>query len=64
METKGDGESAVAIEPTGNMYALNVSAPGSSEDWVIDSGCTHNMTSRRDWFVEFQEKGSSKILYW
>lgn len=32
------------------------------DNWVIDSRCTYQMTSRRDWFVEFQEKGSSQII--
>lgn len=30
--------------------------------WVLNSGCTSHMTSRRDWFCSFQEIGSTTIL--
>ncbi|CAA7029216.1 unnamed protein product [Microthlaspi erraticum] len=56
MGSDDEGEVAVALEE------LNVTEDDSKENWVIDSGCTHHMTSRRDWFVDFTEKGSSKIL--
>lgn len=57
-----DGETAVAIEQLETGNALNVSVDESNNEWVIDSGCTHHMTSRRDWFVEFSEKNASKVL--
>ena len=57
-----DGENAVAIEQLETGNALNVSMDVSNSDWVIGSGCTHHMTSRRDWFLEFSEKDASKIL--
>lgn len=62
VESEDDGEAAVVIEDLKTGNALNVSVDNSNEEWVIDSGCTHHMTCRRDWFVEFYEKGSSKIL--
>ena len=62
MESDNDGEEAVIIERLGAGDVLNASVDNSREEWVIDSGCTHHMTCRRDWFVEFSEEGSSKIL--
>ncbi|CAA7015798.1 unnamed protein product [Microthlaspi erraticum] len=56
MESDDDAEAAVAMD------ALNVQVDDSKESWVIDSDCTHHMTFRRDWFVDFSEEGSSKIL--
>ena len=57
-----DGETAVAIEQIEAGDALTVSMDVSNSDWLIDSGCTHHMTSQRDWFVEFSKKSASKIL--
>lgn len=57
-----DGETAVAIEQLETGNALNVSMDVSNSDWVIGYGCTHHMTSRREWFLEFSEKDASKIL--
>ena len=62
MESDNDGESAVIIERLETGDVLNVSLDNSREEWVTDSGCTHHMTCRRDWFVEFSEEVSSKIL--
>lgn len=62
MGNDDDGETTVAIEQLDTGNALNVSMDVSNSDWVIGSGCTHHMTSRRDWFVEFSEKDTSKIL--
>ena len=53
MESDNDGEEAVIIERLGAGDVLNASVDNSREEWVIDSGCTHHMTCRRDWFVEF-----------
>lgn len=62
MGNDEDGESAVAIEKLETDNVLNVSVDDSNSEWVIDSGCTHHMTSRRDWFVDFSERDASKIL--
>lgn len=43
MESDSDAEAAVAIGD-----ALNVGVEDTDDSWVIDSGCTHHMTSRRD----------------
>lgn len=59
---ESDGETAVAIGEVDKMSALHTTVDEARDNWVIDSGCTHHMTCRRDWFVEFTEAGSSKIL--
>ena len=62
MEQDSDGESAVTISQLDTSYALSVTGDEASENWVIASGCTHHMTSRCDWFTEFRELQSTKIL--
>ena len=44
------------------MSALHSSSDDTQDNWVIESGCTHHMTCRQDWFVEFTEIGPTKIL--
>ncbi|CAA7059283.1 unnamed protein product [Microthlaspi erraticum] len=56
------GEAGVIIEKLVYSEALSVNDQDSKEQWVIDSGCTYHMTSRRDWFSEFNENVSTLIL--
>ena len=62
MEQDSDGEAVVAISQSDVQDALMVTGDGANDNWVIDSGCTHHMTCRRDWFTDFKEIQSSKIL--
>lgn len=34
----------------------------AKDKWVIDSGCTYHMTSRRNWFSEFNDHDKTMIL--
>lgn len=62
METEGPGEAGVIIEKLFFSEALSVNDQLVKDLWVLDSGCTSHMTSRRDWFCDFQENGSTTIL--
>ncbi|CAA7016274.1 unnamed protein product [Microthlaspi erraticum] len=62
MEADSDGEAAVVIGQVESVDTLTVTEDDSRENWVIDSGCTHHMTSHKDWFIDFKEIGASKIL--
>lgn len=62
MEQDSDGEAGVAISQLDAPSALTTVGDDASMNWVIDSGCTHHMTCHREWFVEFEEIKSSKIL--
>lgn len=53
MEQDSDGEAAIAISQVEPQNALTVTGDEARENWVIDSGCTHHMTCRRDWFIDF-----------
>ncbi|CAA7047040.1 unnamed protein product [Microthlaspi erraticum] len=56
------GEAGVITEKLVYTEALSVNGQESKEQWVIDSGCTYHMTSRRDWFSDFNENTSTTIL--
>lgn len=63
MEQDSDGEVAVAITSLDDApNALTTVGNEASEDWVIDSECTHHMTCHREWFTDFEEITSSKVL--
>lgn len=48
MDQDSDGEAAVAIGDPEILDALTATGDEANDNWVIDSGCTHHMTSRRD----------------
>lgn len=62
MESDDEGEAAITIGSVNPSSALNASLEGPCDTCVIDSGCTHYMTSRKDWFINFEEKVTSRIL--
>lgn len=62
MEQDSDGEAGVAISQLDEPNALAAVGDDASVNWVIDSGCTHHMTCHREWFTEFEEIKSSKVL--
>ena len=37
-------------------FSLAVMPTGHSSTWLLDSGCSHHMTSNREWFFDFKEK--------
>lgn len=39
-----------------------VTGDEANDNWVINLGCTHHMTCCLDWFTEFSEIQSTKIL--
>ena len=55
LEGDDNAEAAVVID------ALMVSDSWYQEKWVIDSGCSYHMTSRRDWFDTFEEVSSRQV---
>ncbi|CAA7041690.1 unnamed protein product [Microthlaspi erraticum] len=62
LQNEGLGEAGVIIEKLVFTEALSANDQDSKEQWVIDSGCTYHMTSRKDWFSEFNENASTTIL--
>ncbi|AAF19226.1 Highly similar to Ta1-3 polyprotein [Arabidopsis thaliana] len=62
MESEGQGEAGVITEKLVFSEALSVNEQMVKDLWILDSGCTSHMTSRRDWFISFQEKGNTTIL--
>ncbi|KAG7567097.1 Integrase catalytic core, partial [Arabidopsis thaliana x Arabidopsis arenosa] len=62
MESEEQGEAGVITEKLVFSEALSVNDQLVKDLWVLDSGCTSHMTSRRDWFCNFQENGSTTIL--
>ena len=55
LEGEDSAEAAVVID------ALMVSDSWHQEKWVIDSGCSYHMTSRRDWFDTFEEVNAGRV---
>lgn len=55
LEGGESAEAAVVID------ALMVSDSWHQEKWVIESGCSYHMTSRRDWFDTFEEVSSKQV---
>ena len=55
QEGEDNAEAAVVID------ALMASDSWHQERWVIDSGCSYHMTSRRDWFDTFEEVSSGQV---
>ena len=52
----GDDESGdVVVVVDQKDDALFVSDNRHGDEWILDSGCSYHMTSRRDWFDQFQE---------
>lgn len=62
MENEEDGEAAVMVDKLQEVDALAVTDQDSRDKWVIDSGCSYHMTSRREWFVEFSEVAGGQVL--
>lgn len=58
------GEEAKAINQEEEDYlfaATCFSSIGSSENWLIDSGCTNHMTNNKDLFKEQSNARTSKV---
>lgn len=62
FDREDQGEAAVIVEKLQYSDALAVSDLNPRDNWVIDSGCTYHMTSRRDWFDTFNELDGNQIL--
>ena len=62
MENEDDGEAAVMVDKMQEIDALTISDQDPRENWVIDSGCSYHMTSRREWFCEFIEATGGRVL--
>ena len=58
LENEGPGEAGVITEALEYSKALSVSDKLINDIWILDSGCTSHMSSRRD----FEESGKTKIL--
>ena len=55
MESEDNGEAAVMVDKLQEVDASTISEQDPRERWIIDSGCSYHMTSRREWFTEFSE---------
>ena len=62
MESEGDGEAAVMVDKMLEVDALSISDQYPRDRWVIDSGCSYHMTSRREWFSDFREFTGGQVL--
>jgi len=62
LENEGKGEVGVITEKLVYSEALSMYDQEAKDKWVIDSGCTYHMTSRMDWFSEFNENETTMIL--
>lgn len=62
LESEGPGEAGVIIEKLEVSEALNIGDRLVKDMWVLDSGCTSHMSSRRDWFSDFEENDGTTIL--
>ena len=60
--TEGQGEAGVITEKLIEAESLSMVDQKAKDVWVLDSGCTFHMTSRRDWFVDLQDNGGTTIL--
>lgn len=60
--TEGQGEAGVITEKLIEAESLSMVDQKAKYVWVLDSGCTFHMTSRRDWFVDLQDNGGTTIL--
>ena len=54
------GEAAVVVDQKDD--ALSVSDNRHGDEWILDSGCSYHMTTRRDWFDHFQELNTGQVL--
>lgn len=62
FESEDDGAAAVMVDKLQEVDALAISDQDPRDKWVIDSGCSYHMTSRREWFVEFLEAYGGQVL--
>jgi len=62
FENEEQGEAGVITEKLVYSEALSMHDQEAKEKWVIDSGCTYHITSRMDWFTDFNENESTLIL--
>ena len=62
MESEGDGEAAVMVDKMLEVDALSISDQYPRDRWVIDSGCSYHMTSRREWFSDFRDFTGGQVL--
>lgn len=54
-EKESEGGSAdVATEGYESSEVLFISEGKTSEEWILDTGCTYHMTPRKEWFSSFQ----------
>ena len=62
MESEDNDEAAVMVDKLQEIDALAISDQNPRDRWVIDSGCSYHMTSRREWFCEFEEITGGQVL--
>lgn len=62
IESEGQGEAGVITEKVVFSEALSINDQNAKDVWILDSGCTFHMTSRRDWFVDLYDNGGTTIL--
>jgi len=54
-DTKRDAEIECVIDLSGEASSVE------TQNWYVDSGATQHMTSRKDWFIDYQETTPSDI---
>lgn len=55
-------EKANAVTGNESIFtALNTSGNPNKDIWYVDSGCSKNMTSRRDWFQDISLKNNGSV---
>ncbi|XP_031260601.1 uncharacterized protein LOC116118767 [Pistacia vera] len=56
------GSAGLASEGYESSEVLVISEGKTSEEWMLDSGCTYHMTPNREWFSSFQPLDGEKVM--
>lgn len=62
MKSEAHGEAAIMVDKIQEIEALSISKTSPKDRWIIDSGCSYHMTSRRDWFESFTDLTNGQVL--
>ncbi|CAA7038048.1 unnamed protein product [Microthlaspi erraticum] len=62
MESEHNGEAAVMVDTLHEIDALTISDQDPKDRWIIDSGCSYHMTSRRDWFEDYEDVTGGQVM--
>ena len=62
-DTKNPTANVAASDDEDSEFALSISPFGSSsQEWILDSGCSYHMCPNREWFSSFKELDGGAVL--